>query len=173
MSARVPLLGIGIVAAMAATMPDARAQCRLCSQPTTTRAGEAGEDVVSLQIQSKLDFDRLVFTGPGSGSATLRPDGSTSVSGGIAAISGRAMVGQAVVQGQPGRAVRIDLPPRIDLYSVSGSRISIDDVISDLSAAPRLDSAGRLSFRFGGKLAVSGEAEGDYRGDIPITVEYL
>jgi hypothetical protein len=114
-----------------------------------------------------------VFTGPGSGSATLRPDGSTSVSGGIAAISGRAMVGQAVVQGQPGRAVRIDLPPRIDLYSISGSRISIDDVISDLSAAPRLDSAGRLSFRFGGKLAVSGEAEGDYRGDIPITVEYL
>ena len=167
MSARVSLLGIGIVAAMAATMPDARAQCRLCSQPTTTRGGEGADNAVSLQIESKLDFDRLVFTGPGIGSATLRPDGSTSVSGGIAAISGRAMVGQAVVQGQPGRAVRIDL------HSVSGSRISIDDVISDLPAAPRLDSAGRLSFRFGGKLAVSGEAEGDYRGDIPITVEYL
>lgn len=173
MSARVPLLGIGFVAIMVATMPAARAQCRLCSAPTTSRAGEAGDAAVSLQIESRLDFDRLVFTGPGLGSATLRPDGSTSVSGGIAAISGRAMVGQAIVQGEPGRAIRIDLPPQIDLYSISGARISIADVISDLPAAPRLDSSGRLSFRFGGKLEVSGEAEGDYRGDIPIMVEYL
>jgi hypothetical protein len=36
----------------------------------------------------------------------------------------------------------------------------------------RLDSAGSLSFRFGGRLTISGDAEGDYRGDVPITVEY-
>jgi hypothetical protein len=38
---------------------------------------------------------------------------------------------------------------------------------------PRLDSAGNLSFRFGGRLLVTGNADGQFRGDLPITVEYL
>ena len=37
---------------------------------------------------------------------------------------------------------------------------------------PQLDAAGNLTFRFGGRLRVSGDADGDYRGDLPITVEY-
>ena len=45
--------------------------------------------------------------------------------------------------------------------------------MTDLPAAPRLDSAGSLSFRFGGRLVVNGDADGQYRGDLPITVEYL
>jgi hypothetical protein len=83
------------------------------------------------------------------------------------------MVGSAVVHGQPGRAVRIELPRRILLHSISGSQISFDDVTSDLPSVPRLDSSGTLSFRFGGRLTVTGDADGEYRGDLPITVEYL
>jgi hypothetical protein len=83
------------------------------------------------------------------------------------------MVGSAVVHGQPGRAVRIELPQRILLHSISGGQISFDDVTSDLPSVPRLDSSGTLSFRFGGRLTVSGDADGEYRGDLPITVEYL
>jgi hypothetical protein len=83
------------------------------------------------------------------------------------------MVGRAVVRGEPGRAVRIDLPARIELHSIGGGRIAIDGIISDLPGAPQLDSNGNLSFRFGGRLRVVGDAEGDYRGDVPITVEYL
>jgi hypothetical protein len=82
------------------------------------------------------------------------------------------MVGSAVVHGQPGRAVRVELPPRIELYSLSGGRITVDNVASDLPALPRLDSAGNLTFRFGGRVTVTGDSEGDYRGDMPITVEY-
>jgi hypothetical protein len=44
------------------------------------------------------------------------------------------------------------------------------------SALPRLlriNAAGPLSFRFGRRLTLSGDAEGHYRGDVPITVEYL
>ena len=48
-----------------------------------------------------------------------------------------------------------------------------DDVVSDLPPLPRLDSAGNLTFRFGGRLRVTGDAEGEYRGDLPITAEYL
>ena len=83
------------------------------------------------------------------------------------------MVGSVAVHGEPNRVVRVDLPPRIELYSVGGSKIEIDDIKTDLPGLPKLDSAGNLSFRFGGRLQVTGQAEGQYRGDVPITVEYL
>jgi hypothetical protein len=38
---------------------------------------------------------------------------------------------------------------------------------------PKLDSAGNLKFRFGGRIRLSGSSDGDFRGDLPITVEYL
>ena len=91
----------------------------------------------------------------------------------IAAISSRAMVGTATVRGEPGRPVRIDLPRQVELYSVSGGRLSVDEIVSDLPASAKLDSTGTLSFRFGGRISVTGNAEGDYRGDMPITAEYL
>ena len=49
----------------------------------------------------------------------------------------------------------------------------IERVSTDLGSAPRLDASGRLTVRFGGELRVQGEAEGDYRGQVPVTVEYL
>jgi hypothetical protein len=82
------------------------------------------------------------------------------------------MVGSASVHGTPGRAIRVELPRRIDLYSLAGARITVDDVASDLPSLSRLDSAGNLTFRFGGRVTISGDSEGDYRGDMPITVEY-
>ncbi|MEJ7776539.1 MAG: DUF4402 domain-containing protein [Sphingomicrobium sp.] len=84
-------------------------------------------------------------------------------------ISGSAMVGAIVIRGEAGRAVRVELPSRIRLHTLSGGSITIDDIVSDLADLPKLDSAGNLSFRFGGRLTVTG----DYRGDVPITVEYL
>ena len=173
MTARFDAVALGLTLAALAAAAPARAQCRLCDEPTTSRASESGEGAISLEIEASLDFDRLILLQPGPGTATLRPDRSTSVSGTIGAMSGRAMVGQAVVRGEPGRAVRVELPSRIALFSLSGGRIAIDDLVSDLPAIPRLDAAGRLSFRFGGRLNISGDAEGQYRGDVPITVEYL
>lgn len=162
-----------LAAPLFAAAGPAAAQCRLCTTPTTVRAAEGAKGTIRLEIETGLDFDRLVVLAPGEGSATLRPDGSSAVSGTIGAIGGRAMVGTAVIRGDPGRAVRIDLPARIDLYSVSGGQIVIDDIASTLPAVPRLDAGGTLTFRFGGRLRVSGDAEGDYRGDVAITVDYL
>jgi hypothetical protein len=173
MTARFDAMALGLTFAAFAAAAPAHAQCRLCERPATSRPSESSQGAISLEIEAALDFDRLILLQPGPGSATLRPDRSTSVSGTIAAISGRAMVGQASVRGEPGRAVRIELPSRIALYSLSGGRIAIDDIISDLPPMPRLDASGRLSFRFGGRLNVTGDSEGQYRGDVPITVEYL
>jgi hypothetical protein len=151
----------------------AAAQCRLCATPTTTLDKKDDEKAVELQIESSLSFDRLILSGSGQGTAVIRPDGSSSAAGAIAGISARALVGSATVHGEPGRAVRVELPRRIILYSLSGGQITFDDVTSDLPSLPRLDSAGNLSFRFGGRLTITGDADGDYRGDLPITVEYL
>ena len=56
---------------------------------------------------------------------------------------------------------------------IIGGRISFDDLVSDLPSVPRLDSAGTLTFRFGGRISITGNGEGQYRGDMPITVDYL
>jgi hypothetical protein len=164
-------LAVGITIAAAAPL---RAQCRLCDTPTTDALSLGpSKSEIALNVEASLDFDRLVLFGMSGGSATLMPSGERSASGGVAAISGRAMVGAVTVRGEPGRAVRVDLPGRLRLYSLSGGSITIDQIGSDLPRLPKLDSTGNLSFRFGGRLWIDGDAEGDYRGDVPITVEYL
>jgi hypothetical protein len=174
MSRKLLLLTVLAFPAGMLTVPavPAAAQCRLCETPTTRPDERAGEGRVTLAIETSLDFDRLILLGIGDGSATLLPNGVRSSSGVVGEISGRAMVGSAVIRGEPGRAVRIDLPARIELHALGGGQIVIEDIISDLPAAARLDSTGALGFRFGGRLRVSGDAEGEYRGEVPITVEY-
>lgn len=161
--------------AIGAAVPSApsAAQCRLCDQPSTDRPADSADGDVQLQVEAGLDFDRLIFAGAGAGAATLRPDGSNGAEGVVQAVGPRATVGTVLVHGAPGRALRVDIPHRIELYSLSGGRVTLDQVTTDLPAAPRLDSAGNLSFRFGGRLIVSGDADGQFRGDLPITVEYL
>jgi hypothetical protein len=161
-------LGLQLAAASAAD-----AQCRLCDTPSTGLSTEAEKTEVDLQVETRLDFDALVMLGDGEGTATLRPDGSRIVTGMVGDISGRAMVGSATVRGEPNRAIRIDLPRSIAMHSLRGGEVTMDEIVSDLPSVPRLDSAGNLNFRFGGRLKVTGDAEGDYRGDVPITVEYL
>lgn len=150
----------------------ASGQCRLCATPTTVIAQSPDGDGITLDIETRLDFDRLILAGEGQGAAVIRPDGSSRAEGALASLSPRAMVGTAIVHGTPDRAVRVELPPRISLYSVSGGQIAVDDIVTDLPSLPRLDSAGNLSFRFGGRVRISGGSDGDYRGDMPITVEY-
>jgi hypothetical protein len=167
------ILAIVAVLACAAAGSPAPGQCRLCSTPTISRDDPQAADKIALDVQTSLNFDQLVVDGGGTGSAIIRPDGSTQNVGAVADVSSRAMVGTVVLHGQAGRMIRVDLPSRIVLHSLSGGEISFDDVVSDLPSVPRLDAAGTLTFRFGGRLHVTGDAEGQYRGDLPITAEYL
>ena len=150
-----------------------RAQCRLCSTPTTQLQQSDSNGPLQLDVQATLDFDRLVLLGAGGGTATLMPSGQRSASGSIATLSASAMVGSVSVHGEPNRLVRVDLPPTIDLFSLNGAKIRIDRIETDLPGLPKLDSEGNLNFRFGGRLQITGDAEGEYRGDVPITVDYL
>jgi hypothetical protein len=169
------LVSLAALLAGALAMPAAApAQCRLCATPTTGAIGEDTSEAIRLEVQARLDFDQLILMdSASSGSAKLLPDGSSSVSGSIGALGGRAMVGSVIVRGAPGRLVRIALPSSIALYGLAGGSIRLDSLVTDLPSQPRLDSQGSLQFRFGGELHVEGDASGDYRGDVPITVDYL
>lgn len=155
-----------------ASSQEVGAPCRLCN-PADKPAEEKPAQPVSLAIDAKLDFDRLILAGSGSGSAELGPDGTRNVTGSITALSARAMVGEVTVRGEPGRMVRIELPSNIELFGLSGGSIRLESIRSDLPPAPRLDSSGQLRFRFGGVIHVTGETDGEYRGDVRINVEYF
>ena len=156
-------------------MPGAApAQCRLCAEPTTAPDTVGESAPIQLEVQARLDFDQIVLLDSTStGIVRIAPDGSSTTSGSIGALGGRTMVGSVIVRGQPGRLVRIGFPTAITLFSLTGSSIQMRALTSDLPASVRLDSQGLLQFRFGGEIAVSGNVEGDFRGDIPITVDYL
>lgn len=171
---RLFLCPIALLAGALAMPAPAPAQCRLCETPTTSPEQSAESGPIRLEVQARLDFDQLILLDTsGSGTARIAPDGSSSTSGALSAMTGRAMVGNVIVRGEPGRLVRITFPESIQLYGLSGGSIRLSALTSDLPSLPRLDSQGSLQFRFGGELGVSGNVEGEYRGDIPITVDYL
>ena len=151
---------------------DVEAPCRLCN-PHNATAAERPSEPVRLEVEARLDFDRLILMGPAGGTAELGPDGSRIVSGSVAAISSRAMIGEVVIRGEPGRIVRIELPASIELSGFNGGSIRLESIRSDLPAMSKLDANGRLSFRFGGVVRLSGDIDGEFRGEVPIDVEYL
>lgn len=164
---------IGACSIVAPAWPqEAGAPCRLCTSEEKA-AEEQAAAPVSLYVEASLDFDQLILAGAGSGSAELGPDGTRNVSGSVTALSARAMVGEVVIRGEPGRLVRIQLPSQIELVGFNGGSIRLESIRSNLPVAPRLDGNGRLSFRFGGIIHLSGELDGEFRGDVPIDVEYF
>src|SRR3954469_5291043 len=101
------------------------AQCRLCSEPTATAPPETAQDDVQLQIETSLNFDRLILTGGGPGSITIRPDGSSTAAGAVAGVGPRAMVGTVLVHGEPNRGLKVDLPRRVELFGVAGTQLTL------------------------------------------------
>lgn len=164
----------GFVAGAVAMPAPAAAQCRLCSQPTTIHADPDGASKpLQVEVRTTLDFDRLILTGDGVGAAILAPDGSGRARGSVGMLSSRAVAAEIVVRGEPGRAVRVDLPGHIDLYGLKGGSVRIGSIESDVPTSPALDATGELHIRIGGELTVDGDVDGDFRGDVPVIVDYL
>lgn len=176
MGLRYALLPLAAVAAMGLATPahaqDVNAPCRLCGSGQSSGEDQAREPI-RLGVDATLDFGKIVVLGNAGGSAELRPDGGSIVSGTVSPLSMRAMVGQAEIRGEPGRLVRVDLPTSIELVGLSGGTIRLESISSDLPAIPRLDSTGKLTFRFGGMLKIAGELDGEFRGEVRIDVDYF
>ncbi len=155
--------------------------CLLCQTPGASSqrgAGPAGpgadEAAVPLRIDiiSALDFSRLTAGGFGGGVEMDPVTGQRRLQGGAVDLGGFAMTGEAEVRGAPGRSVRILLPDSVTLESDSGRPARVSNLATDVGLLAALGPDGRLRFRFGGRLAVSGELDGTYRGRIPISVTY-
>ncbi len=172
-----PLLFLASLALLALAAPArGTAQCLLCD-PAPPREGAQGngqtaEMPLRVEVTADLDFSRLV-AGRGGGSVTLQPGGGAGIVGGsVASVGGYGFSGRVDVSGTPGRTVRILLPDSIALTSSSGRIARVSGISDGLPPIARLGPDGRLSFSFGGRLEVDGEAEGDYRGRIPVTISY-
>ncbi len=133
------------------------AQCQLCRQDGKDAAIAARKASMPLRVEvdTQLDMGR-VAVGASGGEVEIDPlTGARRLRGDVRDLGGFAVTGVVTVSGEPGAEVRVTLPPSVDL-----------------GAAPRLGPDGRLVFRFGGRLQVAGATDGDYRGRIPVTVEY-
>jgi hypothetical protein len=140
---------------------------------TAAEDGERREIPISIDITTTLDFSRAAITGKSGGTIILdAQSGTKRIDGGLVDLGGFGLAGAAIVKGEPGRAVRIDMPSNIKMTSSSGGQIDITGLRTNLSAAPRLDAFGQLTFAFGGNVEVKGNVSGTFRGRIPITAEY-
>jgi hypothetical protein len=144
----------------------------LGSDPFARDVGDKAKPL-NIEIRSSLDFSRATATGSNGGQISIDPNGGTrTVSGNVADLGGSPFAGSAIVTGEPGRAIRIEMPPTIRLTSASGGSMQIINLRTNLPLAPRLDMSGRLEFAFGGDLQLKGNVAGQFRGRIPITAEY-
>lgn len=170
------LLVLALSGAMGFTAPalpqDASAPCRLCEAEEKPADTKPAKPIV-LDVQASLDFDRLILAGAGDGGAELAPDGTRIATGSVTSISPRAMAGEVLIRGEPERPVRVVLPETIELHGIGGGTIRLESIRTDLPSMPRLDGNGALRFRFGGIVRLIGDVDGEYRGDVPVDVEYL
>jgi hypothetical protein len=168
------LRAVGALALLPWLVAAADDSCLLCKRSEPDGQVQTAREIpLTLEISTKLDFSRAALSGSGGGAIELDPQsGNRRVDGGMVDLGGSALAGTAVVRGQPGRAVRIDMPGSARMTSSSGGVIEIAGLRTTLSSAPRLDQSGRLEFSFGGKLLVRGNVSGTFRARIPITAQY-
>lgn len=152
----------------------AAAQCLLCAQQGSSAAVSTRSTATPLhvEVETQLDMGR-VAVGAMGGEVEIDPaSGARRLRGDVVDLGGFSLTGVVTVRGEPGAEVRVILPATIELEGGGGRRARVDGLATDLSAAPRLGPDGRLQFRFGGRLQVAAAGDGDYRGRIPVTVEY-
>jgi hypothetical protein len=162
-----------VVPARLAAQAGPDAPCRLCSASAENAPAAAAPAPLRLEVETRLDFDKVVFGGAGQGIIGLSPGGIARLAGAATALGARAMPGSVLVRGEPGRAVTVELPRRVQLFGNGNGSIALDSLVTDLPAFPRIGDDGTLSFRFGGDLKLTGDSDGIYHGTIDILVDYL
>ena len=127
-----------------------------------------------IEIESGLQFSRLALVGPEDGAARIDPrTGEKHVGANMIDLGGMSFHGEATVTGEPHRPVRIELPPRVVLRSPDGAEATLTEFVTDLPPIAMLDENGTLRFSFGARLMTRDARGGEFRGRIPIRVDYF
>jgi hypothetical protein len=141
--------------------------------PFATVVGPNGERPLTITIESGLSVGRLGLQGRKDGDAAIDPQtGAKQVGPNMIDLGGLSYQGKATITGQPLRPVRIELPPSVVLYSQAGTEAELSDFRTDLPGVAMLDASGQLQFNFGATITSKGGQGGNFRGRIPIRVEY-
>jgi hypothetical protein len=166
-------LGPAIAAALIAVSAPAHGSADGgCAGPFAKPATN-GERPLSITIESGIQVGRLALTGRDDGNAVIDPQtGAKQVGPNMVDLGGLAFQGKATITGQPLKPVRIDMPRSVLLRSASGAQAELSDFRTDLPPVAMLDANGQLEFNFGATITSKGAQGGDFRGRIPIRVEY-
>ncbi len=162
---------LALIAALLLCAPAAaQDSCRLCY----AQGGAApGERPLTIEIWTDLNFSKLALTGRTGGSAELSASGGAKqTTGDLIDLGGISVSGHGRITGVPLREVRIDLPDRVDMTTADDGHAQLTQFTTDLPAHPALNANGELEFSFGARLVLSGGRGGNYRGRIPISVDY-
>lgn len=125
-------------------------------------------------VESGIDFSRSALRGPEDGDALIDPQTGEKIMGpNMVDLGGLAYQGQARVRGEPMQPVRIELPSRVLLRSPSGAKAELTDFTTDVPGVAMLDANGELTFRFGARISTIEASGGNFRGRIPIRVDYF
>jgi hypothetical protein len=144
--------------------------CRLCYADPSAKPGERP---LNIEIWADLSFAKLALTSRSGGSAAVDAQtGSKSTQGDMIDLGGAPVNGRGKITGAPLREVRVDLPARVPMTTPDGASAELTDFTSNLPPHPRLDANGELEFTFGARLVVKSGRGGNYRGRIPISVDY-
>lgn len=172
---RAPIGGLllGVTAVLAGPNP-AVAQDDSCDLCLLRSTNAQGEQPLRIEIDSGLQFSRLALRGQGDGSAKIDPrTGVKRVDANTIDLGGQSWQGRVRVTGEPLRPVRIELPARVQLRSPEGGEAELSDFETDLPAGAILDEHGTLEFSFGARLSTQDGQGGNFRGRIPIRVDYF
>jgi len=168
---RVTTIGALLGCAAFAATP-AAGQCLLCGEAQPTAAPPTTP--LSIDVETTLDFSKvgLIAINQG-GNVVIDPiTGRRTISGALVDLGGLPVQGTVTVRGAPREKVRIDLPGNVTMTSADGGTLRLNDFQTSLKNNPRLGSDGTLRFTFGARLQVDGRSDGDFRGAIPIIVDY-
>ncbi len=162
--------GLLLSGALLAVHSPVSAQCRLCAPSPPNQRAEASRPL-DIEVETSLDFSRAAANGRG-GSIDVDAQSGTRRIGGLTDLGGLAIKGSVRLTGEPFRHVRVSLPPSVRLLAPDGAGADAVDLRTDLPPDPMLGADGTLRFSFGGRLILSGNAAGDFRGRIAIVADY-
>lgn len=164
------LAAAAIAAATPAQAAEGEIACKLCVEAREEARERAP---IQIDVESGLSFSRMALLHKGSGAAEIDPfSGQQVTSTNLMDLGGTSFTGRARVTGEPFQPVRVDLPGSVTLRSPGGATAELTDFVTDLPDLPVLDANGNLEFTFGGQLRTMGDGTGNFRGRIPIRVDY-
>ncbi len=167
--------GWPVAFALASAAVPVSAQCLLCDASKTAVNSDSARPAgipLRISINTRLDFSRAAIANIGQGKIIVTPDGARTVSGNLEDLGGMGVAGTVEIWGSPNRQLTIDLPNTVELRAADGSVAQVSNFRTDLKRNPKLNVAGYLKFNFGAELNVSAGQAGQFRGRIPISVEY-